>query len=73
MHQKNIRSAGKALTADSKVLIMLHGRGGSAEDILSLAQHLAVEDFTLLAPQATNHTWYPYSFLAPPAHADQGE
>ena len=67
MHQKNNRSAGKTLTADSKVLIMLHGRGGSAEDILSLAQHLAVEDFTLLAPQATNHTWYPYSFLAPPA------
>jgi phospholipase/carboxylesterase len=67
MHQKNIISAGKAVGKDSKVLIMLHGRGGSAEDILSLASHLAVEDFSLLAPQATNHTWYPYSFLAPPA------
>ncbi|HEU4902847.1 MAG TPA: dienelactone hydrolase family protein [Flavisolibacter sp.] len=52
---------------DSRVLIMLHGRGGSAEDILSLASHLAVNDFSLLAPQATNHTWYPYSFLAPPS------
>ncbi len=49
------------------MLILLHGRGGSADDILSLASHLAVPDFTLLAPQATNHTWYPYSFLAPPA------
>jgi phospholipase/carboxylesterase len=67
MHQKNIISAGKPVGKDSKVLIMLHGRGGSAEDILSLASHLAVEDFSLLAPQATNHTWYPYSFLAPPA------
>lgn len=67
MHQKKILSAGKELTKDSKVLIMLHGRGGSAEDILSLASHLAVDDFSLLAPQATNHTWYPYSFLAPPA------
>jgi phospholipase/carboxylesterase len=66
MHHKNIVSAGKALTAASKVLIMLHGRGGSAEDILSLAQHLDVRDFALLAPQATNNTWYPYSFLAPP-------
>lgn len=53
------------MNKDSKVLIMLHGRGGSAEDILSLATHLTVNDFTLLAPQATNNTWYPYSFLAP--------
>ncbi len=67
MHQKNIVWAGKELQEDSKVLIMLHGRGGSAEDILSLADYLAVKDFTLAAPQATNHTWYPYSFLASPA------
>jgi phospholipase/carboxylesterase len=26
-----------------------------------------VEKFTLAAPQATNYTWYPYSFLAPPS------
>ena len=49
----------------SKVLILLHGRGGTAEDILSLARYLPVKDFTLVAPQATNNTWYPYSFLAP--------
>jgi len=67
MHQKNIITAGKEVTADSKVLIMLHGRGGSAADILSLAQYMAVDNFSLLAPQATNNTWYPYSFLAPPA------
>lgn len=67
MHTKNIISAGKQLTKDSKVLIMLHGRGSSAEDILSLSSYLNVNDFTLLAPQATNNTWYPYSFLAPPA------
>lgn len=54
------------LTATSKVLILLHGRGGSAEDILSLASHFDVNDYTLLAPQATNNTWYPFSFLAPP-------
>lgn len=67
MHTKKIISAGKELTKDSKVLIMLHGRGGSAEDILSLSSYLNVNDFTLLAPQATNSTWYPYSFLAPPS------
>ena len=67
MHQKNIITAGRELNADSKVLIMLHGRGGSAEDILSLANHLQVKDFTLIAPQATGNSWYPYSFLAPPS------
>jgi phospholipase/carboxylesterase len=67
MHKKKIITAGKELTATGKVLILLHGRGGSAEDILSLAQHFDVNDFTLLAPQATNNTWYPFSFLAPPA------
>jgi phospholipase/carboxylesterase len=67
MHKKNIITAGKELTKESKVLIMLHGRGGSAEDILSLSAYLNVKDFTLLAPQATNNTWYPYSFLVPPS------
>jgi len=67
MHKKNIITAGKELTKDSKVLILLHGRGGSAEDILSLSSYLDVKDFTLMAPQATNNTWYPYSFLAPPS------
>ena len=67
MHKKNIVTAGIALSADSHVLIMLHGRGGSAEDILSLATHLNVKDFTLIAPQATSNSWYPYSFLSPPS------
>lgn len=67
MHTKHIVSTGKELSKDSKVLILLHGRGGSAEDILSLAEYLEVKDFALLAPQATGNTWYPYSFLAPPA------
>ena len=44
-----------------------NGRGGSAEDILGLSRELKTTDFALLAPQATQHTWYPYSFLAPPS------
>lgn len=63
MHQRNILQAGNTSNA-KKALIMLHGRGGSAQDILSLAEHLNVEDYLLLAPQATNHTWYPHSFMA---------
>lgn len=67
MHRKNIITAGQKLTEDGKVLIMAHGRGGSARDILSLASYLQVQNFTLIAPEATNNTWYPYSFLAPPS------
>ena len=67
MHRKEFMTAGKSLEAASKVLIMIHGRGASAEDILGLADHLNVDDFALLAPKATNNTWYPYSFLSPPS------
>lgn len=67
MHSKNIITAGKDISQAKKALILLHGRGASAQDILSLANHFPVEEFALFAPQATNHTWYPYSFLAPPA------
>lgn len=67
MHTKKIITAGKKTTEAKKALIMVHGRGGSAEDILTLANYLNVKDYALLAPQATGHTWYPYSFLMPPA------
>ncbi len=66
MHSKDLRLAGKNIDEATRVLILLHGRGAQAEDILSLAQVLNVGDFSLIAPQATNNTWYPYSFLAPP-------
>jgi phospholipase/carboxylesterase len=65
MHQKKIVTAGQPLTTATKALIMLHGRGATAEDILGLASEFNVKDYALLAPQATNYTWYPLSFLAP--------
>ena len=66
MHTKNIITAGTPLHEADKVLIMLHGRGAGAHDILSLAQYLTLPRFALLAPQAANSTWYPHSFLVPP-------
>ncbi len=65
MHQKKIITAGKELRETKKALILIHGRGATAEDILGLAEELNVKDFSLIAPQATNFTWYPYSFMAP--------
>ncbi|REC80135.1 phospholipase [Chryseobacterium elymi] len=64
-HTLDIKTGGKSLNEAEKVLIMIHGRGGNAQDVLSLAQHLNVEDYALLAPQATNGSWYPLSFIAP--------
>ncbi len=66
MHQKNLVVTGKKISDANRVLIMIHGRGGSAEDILSLSNYLKVREYALLAPQATNNTWYPHSFMAPP-------
>ena len=44
---------------------MLHGRGATAGDIISLSGYLKLHDTHIIAPQATNNAWYPYSFLAP--------
>jgi predicted esterase len=57
--------AGEPLESAQAAMVMLHGRGASAEDILSLASELDRPGFAYLAPQATGNTWYPQSFLAP--------
>ncbi len=62
-HTLNIQYVGKSLDQSDKALIMLHGRGANAASILSLSEYLNVKDYALLAPQATNNTWYPYSFI----------
>jgi len=46
-------------------VILLHGRGGSAADILSLAQEFYFPNLAYLAPEASGNSWYPFSFLAP--------
>jgi phospholipase/carboxylesterase len=46
-------------------VVLLHGRGGTADDILNLAREMYDERVAYLAPQAAGNTWYPYSFLAP--------
>ncbi|MEO7394652.1 MAG: dienelactone hydrolase family protein, partial [Chitinophagaceae bacterium] len=66
MLHEEIVLAGKKIEDAEKALIMLHGRGANAKDILSLSNNLQVKDFAILAPQAKNNSWYPQSFLAPP-------
>ncbi len=58
-------TAGKPLAEARGAMILIHGRGASAESILELAAYLPRPDLAWLAPQAADSTWYPYSFLAP--------
>src|ERR1700688_4858977 len=60
-----VTHAGHDLKGAHCAVILLHGRGSSAEDILALAKAFCEERIAFLAPQAANDTWYPYSFLAP--------
>jgi predicted esterase len=46
-------------------MVLIHGRGASASDILSVAEELQLDDVLYVAPEAADHTWYPYSFLTP--------
>src|SRR5688572_30767223 len=65
-HQNQpIRVAGAPLNEARGAMVMLHGRGATAESILSLVPALGVPDFAYLAPQAGGNSWWPQSFLAP--------
>jgi phospholipase/carboxylesterase len=55
---------GLPLSESKKAIILLHGRGATAESILSLADYLELSDFSIFAPQAAQRTWYPYGFMA---------
>lgn len=60
-----VLSKGRPLQKTRGAVILLHGRGASAEDILGLADELQMPEFAYLAPKAAGRTWYPNSFLAP--------
>jgi predicted esterase len=49
----------------SAALILLHGRGAAADDILSISTYLDFPQLAYLAPQAEGYSWYPNRFLAP--------
>ena len=61
-----ILTAGPAPEQAAGTIVMIHGRGARAEDILSLLPELELEmDVAAIAPQAAGNTWYPLPFLAP--------
>lgn len=60
-----VLQAGVDLAGARAAMVMLHGRGASAADILSLAELFERDGIAYLAPEAANNAWYPYPFLAP--------
>jgi len=57
--------AGEPLEQARAALVLVHGRGASAHDIVSVAGEWARPGVALLAPQAADKSWYPQRFMAP--------
>lgn len=72
-HQKTgVATAGASVSEAKAAMILIHGRGASAESILTLANEFNTSEIHYVAPQAEQFTWYPYSFLAPTTHNEPG-
>ncbi|HEV7508406.1 MAG TPA: dienelactone hydrolase family protein [Thermoanaerobaculia bacterium] len=64
--------AGRPVAEAAAAMVMVHGRGATAESILSLADEFGRDDFAYLAPQAAGYSWYPYGFMAPMPQNEPG-
>jgi len=69
---QTILGHGAELQRARGAMIMVHGRGASAEDILSLSEEFLDSSFIYMAPQAAGSAWYPQTFLAPLASNEPG-
>ena len=67
IERHDLRRAGAPPARAAGVVLLVHGRGATAESMLPLAEVLARPDLCYLAPQADGHSWYPQSFMAPTA------
>ena len=60
-----VLEAGEALDKARAAMILVHGRGATAEDIMTIAAEVTHPGFAYLAPQAAGNAWYPNPFTAP--------
>ncbi len=65
-----MRRAGAPAARARAGLVLAHGRGASAGDILGLLAHLGLPDVAAIAPEAPGRSWWPTSFLAPSAQME---
>ena len=72
-HQgQQLVTAGTPLSEATAAMILVHGRGATAQSIVQMGQEVHREGVALLAPQAARNTWYPQSFLAPVEQNEPG-
>src|SRR5207302_10190266 len=64
-HGQRVLAAGEPVASARAAMILLHGRGASAEDIMTIASEVQHPGWAYLAPQAVGNTWYPNPFTAP--------
>src|SRR5438093_3126411 len=64
-HGQRIVQAGEDLLGARAAMILLHGRGATAEDIMTIASEVHQPGWAYLAPQASGNAWYPNPFTAP--------
>ena len=64
-HGQRIVQGGEPLASARAAMILLHGRGASAEDIMTIAAEIQLPGWAYLAPQAAGSAWYPNPFTAP--------
>lgn len=67
-----VQTAGAAPEQARAAVIMIHGRGSSAADILSLGREFGRDDLLLVAPEAPGGSWYPQRFMASLANNEPG-
>lgn len=67
IERHQLRRAGAPPARAKGFVLLIHGRGATAEGILDLGEAVAMPDLCYLAPQADGRSWYPQSFLAPTA------
>lgn len=70
--QTGVATAGASVSEAKAAMILIHGRGATAESILTLGNEFNASDLHYVAPQADQFTWYPYSFLEPTEHNEPG-
>ncbi len=72
-HQNTgVATSGVSVSDAKAAMILIHGRGASAESILTLGNEFDTSELHYTAPQADQFTWYPYSFLAPTSQNEPG-
>jgi len=64
-HGARVLQAGDDLRSARAAMILLHGRGATAEDIMTIADEVQAPGWAYLAPQAAGNAWYPNPFTAP--------